>query len=102
MLPDGLGDSLHLGHDVWIPFDLEAEGEFELAVFNPGPPSQHCNDPFKGLHVQFKLLLDLSVGSKFTLRGGYIVNTIIESATHGRRLRGQRNVERLDAHDLDE
>ena len=56
----------------------------------------------QGLDVQFKLLLDLGIDSKFTLRGGDIVDTVVEGATHGGRLRGQRNIERLDAHDLDE
>ena len=40
------------------------------------------------LHVQFKLLLDLGVGGKLEFWGSHIMDTIIESATHGSRLRG--------------
>ena len=54
------------------------------------------------LHIQFELLLDLGVGSKFALWRGHVVNAIVEGATHGGRLRRQRNIERLDAHNLDE
>ena len=101
-MSNGLGDCLHLGHNVWIPFDLEAERELELAVFNPGPFYQPHDKPPKGLHVQFKLLFNLGVGGEFALRGGNIVDPIVEGATHSGRLRGQRNVERFNAHDLDE
>ena len=87
---------------MWIPFDLEAQRELELAVFDPGSFCQPRNKTPKGSHVQFKLLLDLGIGSKFTLWGGDIVDTVVEGAAHGGRLRGQRNIERLDAHDLDE
>ena len=101
-MSERLGAGLHLGYNVWIPFDLEAEREFEFVVFNPGPFRQSRNQHPKGSYVQFKLLLDLGIGSKFALWGGNIVNAIVESAAHGGRLRGQRNIERLDAHDLDE
>ena len=56
----------------------------------------------KRLHEQFKLLLDLGLSGKFAVWGGYVVNAVVEGATHGGRLRGQRDIERLDAHDLDE
>jgi len=49
---------------VWIPFDLEAERELELAVFDPSSFCQPRNKTTKGLDVQFKLLLDLGIGSK--------------------------------------
>ena len=101
-MSDGLGDNLHQGHNVWIPSDLEAEREFKFAVFNPSSFHQSCNEPPKKLHVQFKLLLNLGVGSEFALRGGNIMDAIIKGATHGCRLRGQRNIKRLDARDLDE
>ena len=87
---------------MWISFDLETKREFKLAVFNPGAFHQSCDKSPKGLHVQLKLLFNLGVGSKFTLRGGDIVDTIVEGATHRGRFGGQRNIERLDAHDLDE
>ena len=87
---------------MWIPFDLEAQRELELAVLDPGSFCQTRNRTPKELGVQFKLLLDLSNDSKFTLWGGDIVDTVVEGATHGGRLRGQWNIERLDAHDLDE
>jgi len=101
-LSDRLGGGLYLGHDMWISFDLETKREFELAVFNPGASHQSRDKSPKGLDVQLKLLFNLGVGSKLALRGGNIVDTVVEGAAHRGRFRGQRNIERLDVHDLDE
>jgi len=81
-LSDGLGKGLHLGHNVWIPFDLEAERELKFTMFNPAPFYQSLNGPPKGFHVQFKLLFDLGIGSELALWGGDIVYAIVQGATH--------------------
>ena len=47
-------------------------------------------------------MLDLSVRGKLALRGGHIVDTVVEGTVHKGRLKGQWNIEGLDRHDPDE
>lgn len=65
--------------------DLETERKFEFAVFDPGTCRQPRSKP-QALHLQPKFLFDSGVCSKFELRSGRVVNTIVESATREGRL----------------